>query len=688
MSEISSYVNYLPPVLWVYEQDPSQFLGRMLRIFEKFLTGIPIDALVVQGSAPFANASGNRVFLSNIADAIKFRSGDFITIEGTTERAEISHIIGAEIFLAAALVGTYAIGGVVRIANLEPGQNRFRLDNGINLGPGIMVNIIQAGTNERTIVDQFQDEFITLRSNLVNSYPLADASVPVRLVDGQPLAHDDHVHISIDETISNLYQLFNPWRTPPDFLPWLASWVALILRDDWSEYQRRKLISEIVDIYQQRGLKRGVQTYLDIYVATEARPRIAVDDGEAIWRARFTDDGNAHLYAAAHSQSIDFPGGPISVLLYPTGLAIDGSNNYIIADEGAVAMTPPRPPTLWRISSTGEVEYTAGPPQPRPHPIHSGSPLESPSAVAADNLDRYSVVDIGTITSGASLDSAIYRFTPPTYTPSTVIDQVTVPGLPAVHPVDMILDGSENFVVLDRGGHPLGDPPSGASAPKIVVVSEGPLAVASHPLAMVIEPTAIVMDPMGRFIIADAKDQFSSNPVDLVRVDPSAGWSETSLLLGAPPADPNSLIFPTGLTFESPEVMLVCDTGLRWGYDPMDPEGSDPAYRYLAEPAAIYRVDLSQNPPTITRITAERQLVNPTKMAFDRQGKLIISDRGDSLRSLPMRNWRCESNEFGVVVHFSRQRPTGFAVRNQIRGGIFRVINKEKPGHSAWWMDF
>jgi phage tail-like protein len=688
MSEISSYVNYLPPVLWFRDQDPDQLLGRTLRVFEKLLTGIPINARVVRASASLANASGNRIVLNNSADAARFRSGDIITIEGTTERVQISHIIGAEIFLVAALVGTYA-GGVVRIANLEPGQNRFRLDNGTNLGPGIVINIIQAGTSEIATVSRLQDEFITLRTGLVQSYPMGDTAVPVRIQDGQPLMHGGHHHGSIDDTIENLYQLFSPWRTPPDFLPWLASWVALTLRKDWSEYQRRKLISEMVVIYQQRGLKRGLQTYLDIYVATEARPRIAIDDGEAIFRARFADDGTARLFSVAHSQSITFPSGPISVLLHPTGLAIDNSNNYIIADEGDVALTPLRPPALWQISSTGKVDYAPGPPLPSPRPIHSGSPLEKPTGVTVDSLDRYSIVDIGTITSGVSLDSAIYRFTPPTYTLSTVIDQASIPSLPAVHPVDMILDGSENFVVLDRGFHPLGDPPSGPSAPKIVAVSEGPLAVAPpHPLSTVVEPTAMVMDSMGRFIIADAKDQFSANPVDLVRVDPGAGWSETSLLLGALPADPNPLVFPTGLAFESPEVLLVCDTGLRWGYDPMDPQGSDPTYRYLAEPAAIYRVDLSQAPPTITRITPDQQLVNPTKMTFDRQGKLIISDRGDSLRSAPQRSWRAGSNEFGVIVHFSRQRPTGFAERNQIRGGIFRVIEQEKPGHSTWWMDF
>jgi len=684
MTEISRYVNYLPPTLWFRDADPTQFLGRMLRIFEKILTGIPIDASVVREGALFVSASGTKIILHNSVNATQFRPKDIVTIQGQLERAEIDHITGSEIFLVTPLAGTYGVG-TVRLADLEPGQNHFRLDNVKNLGEGIPIEIRQSTTSETVVIDQVEDEFIWLRSGLAQTYLMSYTDVPIRIQDGQPLIHGTHQHVAIQELIENRHLFFNPWRTRNDYLPWLASWVALTLRSDWSEYQTRKLISEMVGIYQQRGLKQGLQTYLDIYAVTEARPRVAIDDGEALFRAVFSDNGMAQLRAVAHSQKIALPGGSIGVLLHPTGLAIDHSNNYIIADKGDEA-------TLWRISSTGKVDYATGSP-PRPRPIHSGSPLKNPSAVVVDNQNRYSVVDIGTIASGNSLDSGIYRFAPPTYTLTTVIDQSTAVKLPAVHPTDMVLDTSGHFVILDRGLHPLGDPPAGASAPQIVVVSEGSLGVTSHPLAQVVEPTAIAMDSAGRFIVADAKDQDSADPADLVRVDPNAGWSATSLL-GTLPSSQNPLVFPTGLAFEGSDILLVCDTGLRWGYDGDDPEGSDSTYRYLAEPAAIYRVDLSplsQVPPQapiITRVTPDRQLVNPSKMMFDRQENLIIADQGESLRSLPQRDWRSRTNEFGVVVHFSRQRPTTFAVRNQIRRGIAIVVEEQKPGHSFWWMDF
>ena len=751
MTELSNYVKYLPPALWARDRDPTQFLGRTLRIFEKILTGIPINSTVFKARVLFITADGIQIQLDDSSNAALFRPGDVITIEGTIERATISHIIDSDIFLVNALSDTYT-NSFVRIADLEPHQTQFRLDHDTCLGPGSIIKISQASLSEIAVVNRYEDDFVQLQSGLTQTYPLRETDVPITIQDGQPLAlkktakfvnaANDRIVLSnvvdankfrlgdvitiegtteevevsriinteiflvtsligdydtgvvsvqrqiksVEEIIADIYHLFNPWSTPREFLPWLASWVDLMLRQNWSEYQQRKLISEIVSVYQQRGLKRGLQAYLDIYVATPARPRIAIDDGEALFRATFAEDDTAHLHTVAYSHSISLSGVTSSpILLHPTGLSVDSNNNYVLVDQGDL---PQIPPTLWRISSTGEIDYaSSGSGPPIPHPIHSGAPLTNPTAVIVDRQDQYNILDIGTVSGFVSLDSAIYRFSPPNYTLTIVIDQTTTPTLPAVRPVDMVLDRSGNFVILDRGGHPLGDPPAGPAAPKIVVVSEAPLAVTTHSLDTVTEPTAIVMDAEGRFIVADAKDQYTSDPVDLIRIDPANNWAPTSLLSGLS-SKQNPLVFPTGFAFESPNVLLVCDTGVRWGYDSADPEGNDPAYRYLAEPAAIYRVDLSQSPPTITRVTPERQLVNPTKMAIDRRGALLISDRGESLRSSPQRNWRSQSNEFGVIVHFSRQRQTTFTLRNQIRREIMNVVEQQKPGHSKWWMDF
>jgi phage tail-like protein len=68
----------------------------------------------------------------------------------------------------------------------------------------------------------------------------------------------------IQRQIENLPMYFDPRMTPPEFLPWLASWVGLVLDDRWSEEQKRRLIGSAVSLYRMRGTRRGMQEYLEI----------------------------------------------------------------------------------------------------------------------------------------------------------------------------------------------------------------------------------------------------------------------------------------------------------------------------------------------------------------------------------------------------------------------------------------
>ncbi|MER2515811.1 MAG: phage tail protein [Candidatus Accumulibacter phosphatis] len=59
---------------------------------------------------------------------------------------------------------------------------------------------------------------------------------------------------------------FDPMRAREDFLPWLASWTALVLRADWSPEQKRTVLAKIIPLYRKRGTKAGLEEYLKIYV--------------------------------------------------------------------------------------------------------------------------------------------------------------------------------------------------------------------------------------------------------------------------------------------------------------------------------------------------------------------------------------------------------------------------------------
>ncbi|HEY9694191.1 MAG TPA: phage tail protein [Oculatellaceae cyanobacterium] len=70
----------------------------------------------------------------------------------------------------------------------------------------------------------------------------------------------------LEEIIDNIHVYFNPQETPEKFLPWLAGWVALSLRDDWEVKVKKAFIQEIVRLYRLRGTKQGLIDILEIYL--------------------------------------------------------------------------------------------------------------------------------------------------------------------------------------------------------------------------------------------------------------------------------------------------------------------------------------------------------------------------------------------------------------------------------------
>ena len=75
----------------------------------------------------------------------------------------------------------------------------------------------------------------------------------------------------IEGQIDAIHNYFDPALTPPDLLPWLASWVDLTLDDHWPEAKRRQLLKAAVSLYRKRGTRRGLQEYLEIYTGAQVR---------------------------------------------------------------------------------------------------------------------------------------------------------------------------------------------------------------------------------------------------------------------------------------------------------------------------------------------------------------------------------------------------------------------------------
>jgi phage tail-like protein len=73
----------------------------------------------------------------------------------------------------------------------------------------------------------------------------------------------------LEEIIAAIPSLFDPLATPPEFLSWLAGWMALSLRADWREDQQRQFLANIVPLYRRRGTRQNLIDLLKIYTGLE-----------------------------------------------------------------------------------------------------------------------------------------------------------------------------------------------------------------------------------------------------------------------------------------------------------------------------------------------------------------------------------------------------------------------------------
>jgi len=67
------------------------------------------------------------------------------------------------------------------------------------------------------------------------------------------------------DLLATLYRYFDADSAPTDFLPWLATWVALDLDENWLQLKRRRLIKDAIWLYRWRGTRLGLAHYLKIY---------------------------------------------------------------------------------------------------------------------------------------------------------------------------------------------------------------------------------------------------------------------------------------------------------------------------------------------------------------------------------------------------------------------------------------
>lgn len=81
-----------------------------------------------------------------------------------------------------------------------------------------------------------------------------------------------HLFGSIDDTLDIVHTFFNSYETPERFLPWLASWSAMVLEADWPLNKKRRLIKQAMELYRMRGTKKGITLFIKLF--TDFEPMI------------------------------------------------------------------------------------------------------------------------------------------------------------------------------------------------------------------------------------------------------------------------------------------------------------------------------------------------------------------------------------------------------------------------------
>jgi len=74
-----------------------------------------------------------------------------------------------------------------------------------------------------------------------------------------------HLYDSVVEKISNVHTLFNPYTTPKDFLPWLASLFGVAFDESMDEQEQRRVLKEVISIFPLRGTKEAIVRMVKLF---------------------------------------------------------------------------------------------------------------------------------------------------------------------------------------------------------------------------------------------------------------------------------------------------------------------------------------------------------------------------------------------------------------------------------------
>jgi phage tail-like protein len=78
-----------------------------------------------------------------------------------------------------------------------------------------------------------------------------------------------HLFASVEEKLDVIHQFFDPYEAPEEFLPWLASWSAMVVDEDWPLSKKRRLIRKAMEMYRIRGTVKGLKLFISLFTGHE-----------------------------------------------------------------------------------------------------------------------------------------------------------------------------------------------------------------------------------------------------------------------------------------------------------------------------------------------------------------------------------------------------------------------------------
>ena len=79
-----------------------------------------------------------------------------------------------------------------------------------------------------------------------------------------------HLTSGVEENLEFVHELFDPRITNQNWLPWLASWLAMPLLEGWDEEKRREIIQRTPELYRKRGTAEGLKLALRLFADIKA----------------------------------------------------------------------------------------------------------------------------------------------------------------------------------------------------------------------------------------------------------------------------------------------------------------------------------------------------------------------------------------------------------------------------------